>query len=138
MSVHPQLIELILHEFQMVLTKNLDDPWEQRHGPPPKYGYIEHTHFVEEDSNRRGEAIAAWHISRTSIKTTLVRQTSKPSVNGIFFNLFYGDFCFIPDGSAVYINWQTGPKFGRGMRHRVGVDTLGEYLLSVGQSTWVS
>ena len=136
-TLEPELLNLVLNEFQTALRNNLDNASEFPRRNPPKYGYIEQTEYVTKPL-RKGSALRAWHFSATTMRPTLIKETSIPKSDGTFFNLFYGSFCFAPNFSAVYINWQTGPLFGRGFRHRIGRDTLGSYLLGRGSGTWVS
>ena len=132
-----ELLDLVLREFQHVLRENLQYPWEAKYGKPPRYGYVEQTEWADNDL-KRGKAIAAWHISPDAVHTSPIKDRESPTIDGMFFDRFRGWFCFTPDLAAVFINWQTGPRFGRGFRHRIGRDTAGRYLLEQGVATWVS
>ena len=135
--VSADLLQLVFNEFKQAMCDIQNHPWEVQHGQPPKYGYIEQTEYVEYQSGI-APAIFAWHISPSTIRSTIIKEQRTPKVDGMFFDLFRGWFFFAPDLSAVYINWQTGPRYGRGFRHRIGKDTLGAYLLDRGSGTWVS
>jgi hypothetical protein len=137
MTPAPELLEIVLSEFQHALRGNLEYPWEVKHGKPPKYGYVEQTEWTENDL-KIGKAITAWHISPDAVRTTPIKIPESRKVDSMFFDLFMGWFCFAPDLTAVFINWQTGPRFGRGFKHRVERDNAGRYLLDRGVSTWVS
>jgi hypothetical protein len=137
MNIPPNLLNIVLEEFQSALLTNLNHPWEVRLGKPPKYGYLEHSEWME-DGFRKTTPISAWHISPTTVRQTTIREFAPEMQNRVFFDLLYGWFYFSENLSTVDINWQTGPRFGRGFRHRIGQDTLGEYLLDRGKSTWVS
>jgi hypothetical protein len=137
MNIPPSLLNIVLEEFQSALFTNLNHPWEARFGQPPKYGYLEHSQWMEEGF-RKTTPISAWHISTTTIHETRIKVFAPNLQNKISFDLFYGWFYFSDDLSTVDINWQTGPRFGRGFSHRIGKDSLGEYLLDRGKSTWVS
>jgi hypothetical protein len=140
MIPNSKIIDLVLKEFQEVLVNNLERSWQPEHGDPPKYGYIEHTEFVEDVTGHcKGKPISAWYISRIFIKATTIKQGERSfQIKGMFYNIFLGHFCFAPDGSSVFINWVTGPRFGRGYKHRIGIDTKGDYLLDKGSPTWFS
>jgi hypothetical protein len=56
----------------------------------------------------------------------------------MFYDLFTGWFCLTPEQDAVSINWQVGPRFGRGFQHRIGRDAEGRRLLEQGENTWMS
>ena len=43
----PQLVEILLAEFQAALVLNLNTKWEAHCGQQPKYGYVEHTEHFE-------------------------------------------------------------------------------------------
>jgi hypothetical protein len=137
MTPSPELLEIVLSEFQHALRDNLQYPWEVKHGKPPKYGYVEQTDWSGNEL-KMGKAIAAWHISPDAVRTSPIKNLESPKIDGMFFDLFRGWFCFSPDLTDVFINWQTGPRFGRGFKHRIGRDTIGRYLLDRGKGTWVS
>ena len=137
MKPNSKIIDLVLCEFQYVIRENLNQYGDAEHGHPPQYGYILHTEWTEHE-NKIGQAISAWHISSDIVRTSTIKELSTPKIEGMFYNMLRGWFYFTEDLSAVFINWQTGPKFGRGFKHRIGQDTLGEYLLDRGKCTWVS
>ena len=132
-----ELLDLVLSEFQHALREHLHYPWEAQYGTPPRYGYVEQTEWADNDL-KRGRVIAAWHISPDAVHTSSIKDRESPQIDGMFFDLFQGWFCFTPDLAAVFIDWQTGPRFGRGFRHRIGRDTAGRYLLDRGAATSVS
>lgn len=137
MIVSPKLLNIVLQEFQSTLHSNLNHGWETRFGQPPKYGYVKQTEWMD-DTHGNAPVISAWHISESVIHASSIKDALSPTVDGIFFDLLHGWFYFSNDLSVVFINWQTGPRFGKGFRHRIGQDTLGEYLLDRGNITWVS
>jgi hypothetical protein len=115
MTPAPELIEIVLSEFQHALRENLRHPWEAKHGKPPRYGYVEQTDLAGNDL-KMGKPMAAWHISPDVVHTCPIKDRQSPKIDGMFFDLFRGWFCFTPDLAAVFINWQTGPRFGRGFK----------------------
>jgi hypothetical protein len=137
MTPAPEMLDLVLSELQHVLRENLEQPWDAKHGQPPRYGYVEQTELTE-DEGKKGKTIAAWHISPDAVRATPIKNLENPKIDGMFFDQFRAWFCFTHDFTAVFINWQIGPRFGRGFKHRIGRDTLGHYLLDKGVSTWVS
>ncbi|MGA8007448.1 MAG: hypothetical protein WCA17_15235 [Burkholderiales bacterium] len=140
MTPAPELLELVLSEFQRALREHLQGSWSPGTERPPRYGYIEQTNWTGQVRDK-GKAIAAWHIAPDIVRACRIRHRDAPhppKVDAMFYDLFQGWFCFADDLSAVAINWQTGPRFGRGLLHRIGKDTLGRYLLDRGTTTWVS
>ena len=140
MKPGPELVELVLSEFQRTLRENLQGPWGAESGKPPRYGYIEQTKWTG-NAARKGWPIAAWHITPDIVRSSRIKYLNlmtRPKVDGMFYDLFRGWFCFADNLSVVSINWQTGPRYGRGMSHRVGKDSLGRYLLDRGTPTWIS
>ena len=140
MKPDPELVELVLGEFQRTLREHLQGPWRDEAGKPPGYGYIEQTKCTP-DERKKGWPIAAWHITPDVVRPCRVKYyylLSRPKANGMFYDLLRGWFCFADNFSVVSINWQTGPKYGRGLSHRIGRDTLGQYLLDRGTPTWIS
>ena len=140
MTPEPELVELVLGEFQRTLRETLQGPRGDESGKPPRYGYVEQTKWTG-DARKKGRAIAAWHIAPDIVRSCRIRYEyllTRPKVDGMFYDLFRGWFCFADDLSAVAINWQTGPRYGRGLSHRIGKDTLGQYLLDRGTVAWVS
>jgi hypothetical protein len=137
MSIPPELIDIILNQFQSVLKENRMHPWEPKHGNPPKYGYIEQKEWTE-NSHGNEPGIAAWYISEEIRKPSKLKGWGTPKIDGMFYDFLRGWFYFSPDMSLVHINWQIGPRFGRGSKHRFGTDSLGKYLLDQGENTWVS
>ena len=137
MEPNSKIIDLVLCEFQDVIRENLNQYEDAEHGHPPKYGYILHTEWSDHE-DEVGLAIAAWHISSDIVRTASIKEPSPPRIDGMFYDLLRGWFYFTEDLSAVFINWQTGPRFGRGFKHRIGQDTLGGFLLDRGKCIWVS
>ncbi len=137
MTPSPELLTIILSEFQDVLRENLSHEWQPVHGRPPKYGYVEHTQFTAHELGK-GSAITAWQISAETVRECTVKQLAKPAINGMFFEVLIGWFYFTEDAAFVHVCWQIGPRFGRGFQHQVGRDTLNRYLISRGTNTWVS
>jgi hypothetical protein len=137
MTTAPELLQLVLGEFQEALRANLQHPWGPSQGKPPKYGRVEQTEWTD-DVIGKGKTLAAWRISPDTVRSSPVQEPRNPRIDGMFFDLLDGWFYFTDDLSAVFINWQTGPRFGKGFRHRIGQDAAGSYLLSRGTSTWVS
>jgi len=137
MNPNKDLIQLILEIYQSVLTENLNHSWEPKHGNPPKYGYIEQKSWTD-DSHGNGPGIAAWYISQESQNTSQIKGWGTPKIDGMFYDVLRGWFLFSPDMSFVQINWQIGPRFGRGKKHRFGKDCLGKYLIDKGETIWVS
>ena len=137
MTPPSELLDVVLSEFQRSLRENLQHPWEIKHGKPPKYGYVEQTEWTEKGL-KMGKPIAAWHISVEAVHSSQIKKPESPKVDGLFFDMFTGWFCFTPDLAAVFINWQTGPRFGRAFKHRIGRDSAGRYLLERRTNIWVS
>ena len=141
MNPPPELIQLVLGEFQAALRENMDSNWDAKHGKPPRYGYVEHKESLKgrkAHETWNNPVAAAWHISRDTLKSTTIKEWGQPMIDGMFYDLFRGWFVISTDGASVQINWQTGPRFGRGYAHRIGVDTHGKYLLGKGERTWMS
>jgi len=137
MTPAPELLEIVLREFQSALRENLQASWDEKHGKPPKYGYVEQTEWTDNEL-KMGKAVAAWRISPGGVHASAIKRLESPKIDGMFYDMFRGWFCFNHDLTAVSINWQTGPRFGRGFRHRIGQDTAGHFLLDRGARTWIS
>jgi hypothetical protein len=133
----PELLGLVLSEFQDALSANLQYHWSPTSGKPPRYGRVDLTERME-FAFAKWEPLASWRISQKAVYPGSVGKPPSPKVDGMFYNWFYGWFYFADDLSEVFVNWQTGPLFGRGFRHRIGRDVIGRYLLDRGACTWIS
>jgi hypothetical protein len=137
MTTSPELLAIILSEFQDVLRENQKQEWQATDGHAPKYGYVEQTEWTPDECHRT-PPIAAWHISAHTVRPCAVKQPANPTITGMFFDLLHGRYYFGTDAASVHIGWQIGPRYGRGFVHRVGLDLLGRPLISRGISTWIS
>lgn len=133
----PDLLELVLDEFRHVLRTNLDKAHDSANRKVQRYGYVEQTTWTG-DSSRKGKAVAAWHISTTKVYPSAIRELPRPPLDGKDYDTLIGWFQLSDDLSTVSINWQAGPRFGRGFDHRIGKDATGRFLLDRGRETWVS
>lgn len=138
MQPSSKLIDVVLSEFQKTLCNTYHYKWEAKHGKPPSRCYVQHV--VNENAPfKRGTPMAAWIVTLDSITTTQIETNlPRPKIDGMFFDLCRGSFSLSPDGKIVFINWQTGPRFGRGFKHSVIEDSEGTVSLGKGAGTWVS
>ncbi len=83
MTPAPELLEIVLSEFQRALRENLQYPGNAKHGKPPKYGYVEQTEWTENE-RKIGKAIAAWHISAGAVRTSSIKKAESPKIDGVF------------------------------------------------------
>lgn len=133
-----RLVALSLLEFTKTLQENLAYPWELRHGRPPKSGYVEQKEYSTSPWTA-GEAFRAWTVAPDSV-CELLHDFDPPSdraVDGMFFDTLVGFFGISQDRTNVSINWQTGPRFGRGFVHPVERRD-GALWLGPASSTWIS
>ena len=136
MPSDPNLIAAILGEFRRILAaigacEHTDDD------RPPKFAYVEQRESAV-DAEVKVLRVAAWLISMTSERSCALRDPKAPTVSRRFHDLLWGAFTLAPDGLSLIIEWQAGPLYGRGTRHRFGRDANGVFLLARGESVWVS
>ena len=134
-----QVTQLALREFQKALRENLDYKWEPRHGHPPSRGYIEQKQYSTEPW-MAGRALRAWSITTDSVEPlpTIHGPPKDRNIDGMFNDLLVGFFGVTDDLARISINWQTGPRFGRGFVHSIERGPDGSRWLGRAQSTWMS
>ena len=137
MTPAAELIQVVLSEFQRTLQRNLEAYRGSTSGAAPRRGYVEQTEYPE-NAHEAGKPIAAWFVSPDAVQLSSIKEPRSPKIDGMFYDMLIGWFYFTNDLAAVHINWQIGPRYGRGFRHRIGRDTLGGYLLDRGTGTWIS
>jgi len=136
----PELVDLVLGELQRTLREIAQGPLGAESGKAPRYGYIEQTRWNGAGPGK-GWPIAAWHITPDIVRPCRIKYhflIKRPKVDGMFYDMLRGWFSFADNLSVVSINWQAGPRYGRGLSHRIGKDTLGRFLLDQGTPTWIS
>ena len=141
MESEPDFTRRILREFQEVLSENLNFAWEPKHGVPPKVAYIAQT------SNHKQwwsleSAVTAWKVTPDSVEVMAIPEfiQIKPAklTTGMFFDLCFGTFQIDAASATVWINWQTGPRFGRGCRHPIEKNSEGITYLGRPTPVWAS
>ena len=134
-----QVTQLALREFQKALRENLEYEWEPRHGRPPTQSYIEQKAYSTEPW-RAGDALHAWLVTPDSVEvlTPIPGPPTERKIDGMFYDTLVGFFGITNDSTRVSINWQTGPRFGRGYVHSIERGADGSLLLGAAQSTWMS
>jgi hypothetical protein len=126
MTTSPELLAIILSEFQDVLRENQKQEWQATDGHAPKYGYVEQTEWTPDECHRT-PPIAAWHISAHTVRPCAVKQPANPTITGMFFDLLHGRSLFRTMLHRC-TSLQTGPLW-QGFVHR-SLDLLGRPLIS--------
>ena len=62
----------------------------------------------------------------------------KSVIDGIFFDWLIGSWGVADDLTNFLINWQVGPRFGRGFIYPILESPTGRIYLGVRKPTWVS
>ncbi len=139
LNLSEQIIQLALQEFQKTLCENLKYNWKLIQGSPPKHAYVEQKEYSTK-AWYSGVALRAWSITADSIEllTSHAVPTGKRKINGMFYDLLIGSFSVADDLSCISINWQTGPRYGRGFIHLIERDPDGTLSLGIPKSTWMS
>jgi hypothetical protein len=137
-----QVTQLALREFQKALRKNLEYKWETKHGRPPAHAYIEQKVYnaSSDEPWGGGHILRAWNVTPDSVEPLLTASgpPKDSKIDGMFYDLLIGFFAINDDFTRVSINWQTGPRFGRGFVHSIDHRPDGSLSLHRAQSTWKS
>ena len=134
-----RITELALKQFTSTLCSNRDYAWGPNRGTPPSKGYIEQKRFSREPwTNDR--ALAAWKIENYENTTKIepLTKSPKPVIDGMFFDWLIGSWGVANDLKNLSINWQTGPRFGRGFIYPILEAPTGILYLGDRKPTWVS
>jgi len=102
-------------------------------------GYIERKEFATAPWSAKAP-IAAWSIENYGTVTEIEPITTwkMPAIDGMFFDSLVGYWGVSDNLKRLSINWQTGPRFGRGFVYPI-LETPGGVLnLGVPKTTWFS
>lgn len=134
-----RLTHLALKQFVAALCDNRDHEWSPAHGTPPSSAYIERKEYATEPWTAK-TTITAWSIENYDSVSEIepITKWDKPILSGMFFDRLVGYWGVSDDLKRISINWQTGPRFGRGFVHPVLESPTGILYLGDGRITWVS
>ena len=134
-----RLTHLALKQFVAALCDNRDHEWSPSYGTPPSSAYIERKEYATEPWTAK-TTIAAWSIEDYDSISEIapITKWDKPILSGMFFDRLVCYWGVSGDLKRVSINWQTGPRFGRGFVHPVLESPTGTLYLGDGRITWVS
>lgn len=134
-----RLTHLALKQFVAALCDNRDREWSPSHGTPPSRAYIERKEYATEPWVVK-TTIAAWAIENYDSVTEIEPMTKldNPVLSGMFYDVLVGYWGVSDDLKRMSINWQTGPRFGRGFVPPVLESPIGILYLGDGRITWVS
>jgi len=137
-----KIVKQILKEFQKVLfdLKDNSDEGSSKYGYPPQSAIVKYHDKYDSNAMRIGKVIAALYISCDKISRldNLEKEPELNPISGMYY--FEGRFLFSisQDKSNAIIEWQVGPRFGRGYRYKI-VNSDGEdYQLLDKEILWVS
>lgn len=134
-----RIVQLALGQFTKRLCDTRDFNWGDNHGSPPSKGYIERKPFSKVPYVSDAP-IAAWAIKNyDQIENVNPLPTwPKTKTDGMFFDIMLGNWGIARDGKRLSINWQIGPRFGRGFIFNILTSTTGIPYLGEPKPTWVS
>lgn len=134
-----RITELALKQFTSAMCANRDYSWGPNRGTPPSMGYIEQKRFSREPWTADG-ALAAWRIEEYEHTTAIepLTRLPRPEIDGMFFDCLTGNWGIADHLTSMSINWQTGPRFGRGFVYPVLESPSGILYLGAHEPTWVS
>lgn len=134
-----RLTNLALKQFVEALCDNRGHEWSPSHGTPPSRAYIERKEYATEPWGAK-TTIAAWSIEDYDSVSEIepITKWDKPIPSGMFFHCLVGYWGVSDDLKRISINWQTGPRFGRGFVYPVLVSPTGILYLGDRRITWVS
>ncbi len=138
--LHEKIIESVLSEFQEIfrLLKK-EAPEHPAMGIPPRSLIVCQTQKYKPEGMCWGEAIAVWKVTEKEIQKLVdlsIEPEHKP-INGAFFREGYAGFSISPDLKNVIIEWQVGPRYGRGWRYAVVVKNS-DIFIQKEANLWVS
>lgn len=134
-----RLTHLALKQFVAALCANRDHDWSPSHGKPPSRAYVERKEYATEEWTDK-TTITAWAIENYDSITEVepITKWDKPISNVMFFDCLVGYWGVSDDLKRMSINWQTGPRFGRGFVYPVLESPAGKLYLGESRATWVS
>ena len=134
-----QIARLAINEFVNTLRHNRDYNWSGAHGKPPTQAYIEQKDYATTPWSNT-PSLAAWSVVDYETVNAITPRTEwkKPVIDGMFFDCMIGYWGVTKDCKYISINWQTGPRFGRGFAHAILQAETGILYLGSPRSTWVS
>ena len=138
-AVLERITQLALKQFVAALCENRDYEWNPAHGEPPSRAYVEQKEFVTEPWTAK-KTFAAWAIANYETVTEIepITKWDKPIVNGMFFDRLVGYWGLSEDHKRISINWQTGPRFGRGFIQPILESPSGVLYLGDRKPIWIS
>ncbi|MGJ8641115.1 MAG: hypothetical protein ACSHYA_17120 [Opitutaceae bacterium] len=138
-----RVINISLREFQQVIKNNSEFQWSPNSGTPPQVGRINLIEYKKKKHayDLSSPILRSWTVSTDSIEE-LSRAEELPipeyKKDGMFYDILLGWFSILPDGSAVEIEWQTGPRFGRGFVYPIETAHSETPYLGKPKGTWIS
>lgn len=138
-AVIERITQLALKQFVVALCDNRDHSWNPDHGTAPSKAYVERKEFATEPWSPKS-TIAAWSIDDycSIVEIAPIENLDRPTVDGMFFDTLYGYWGVSVDWKRISINWQTGPRFGRGFVYPILESPTGILYLGDRVTTWVS
>ncbi len=134
-----RITKLALKQFVTALCQNRDCDWRSDSGTPTSQAYVERKGFAASPWSDT-PAISAWIISDfdTVTEVSPFERLPVPTIDGMFFDQLIGHWGIATDQNRLSINWQTGPRFGRGFVYPILKSETGTVYLGKSKSTWVS
>ena len=133
------LINLALTQFQKTLISNIEAEWSHDAGTPSEWARIAFYENCPEKSYTSAIPDRLWKIVKSDIEEIApVSEAPKPREDGMFYDYMRGWFAWDKKHEMLSINWQAGPRFGRGFLHTVARSPKSTYYITASQATWVS
>jgi len=137
-----KIVKQILKEFQKVLfdLRANSDEESCKYGYPPQSAIVKYHDKYDSTGMTIGKVIATWYISKDKISRldNLEKEPELNPISGMYY--FEGRFLFSisKDKSNAIVEWQVGPRFGRGYKYKI-VNSDGEACQLIEKEIlWVS
>lgn len=142
MVINNQIMNLVLKEFQSMLrelTRYYNEDKAENYGTAPRNAIVKYHDKFDIGGHKLGKIIAAWEISLNEIEK--IKDLSCEATHSPTQGMFYkeGSFLFSinSDVTEVIIEWQVGPRFGRGYLYSI-VKTDNRFRIIKAKNLWIS
>ena len=121
-TIEEKIITAVLKKYQKVFgSLEKKSPEFPNIGNPPKSLVIHQFRQYKPEGMRLDDTIAVWRVTENDVQklTDLSVEPSRKPYDGMYFSEGWGDFSISPDLNNVIIEWQVGPRYGRGFRYNL-------------------
>ena len=108
-------------------------------GSPPKTLVVHQIRQYRAEGMCLDDTIAAWKVTEKSVQKLydLSVEPIREPTDGMYYQEGCADFSISPDSKKNIIEWQVGPRYGRGLRYDIVLNDS-NVILHKDADLWVS